>query len=501
MPNRNSRAQWLQVSELIAARTGLNFPRERWRDLERGIAGAAREFGFPSTAECVDWLLSRPLSKAQLQVLAGHLTIGETYFFRDRAVWTALAQNVLPELIRERRNRSQRLRIWSAAGCSGEEPYSLAILLRELLPDLQEWQVTIIATDVNTRFLSKAAAGIYREWSFRNAPPGVKERYFNRTPAGDYEIRPEIKKLVTFSYLNLVEDAYPSLLNETNAMDVVFCRNVLMYFTPAQVRKVVRNLHHALVDGGWLVVSPSEASQAVFHEFATVNYPGVILYRKGSRGAAPERARTARFPVETSGWRPALDKPAARALEPHGVTARVAAPEMNRPSETVRETRTRAEAMYDEGRYAEAADTLLAGMAERPGTPAEFSLLTRALANQGRLADALTWCERWLEADKLDPAGHYLRAIVLLEQGDTAAARASLQRSIYLRSDFVLAHFALGNLGRIRGEEAEAAKHFRNALRLLRAHKPDEVLPESEGLTAGRLAEIISATAAMESAP
>src|SRR5713101_5391864 len=254
-------AQWSQLSEFIAATMGLDFPAERWTDLQRGLAGAADEFGFANLAACADWLLSAPLTKAQHQVLARHLTVGETYFFREKKSFDILGSTILPELIRSRRGREPRLRIWSAACCTGEEPYSLAILLHQLMPDLPDWHVTILATDINGRFLQKAAAGLYGEWSFRDAPAGFKESYFKRAGDGRYAILPEIKKLVTFAHLNLVEDVYPSVATDTNAMDVIFCRNVLMYFTPQQARKVVGNLHHTLIDGGWLVVSPSEAFQ------------------------------------------------------------------------------------------------------------------------------------------------------------------------------------------------------------------------------------------------
>ena len=132
-------SQWSQLTELIAERMGLHFPRERWGDLQRGLAGAAQELGFEDAAACVTCLLSAPPTKAQLQVLASHLTIGESYFFRDRQTLEAFADNILPELIRARRGRDQRLRIWSAACCTGEEPYSLAILLHQRLPDLREW--------------------------------------------------------------------------------------------------------------------------------------------------------------------------------------------------------------------------------------------------------------------------------------------------------------------------------------------------------------------------
>ncbi len=245
-PGPVSVARWSQLSEFIAEKMALHFPRERWEDLQRGLASAAQEFGHADAAECIDWLLAAPSTQAQLQVLASHLTIGESYFLRDRPTLEALTGHIVPELIRARRGREQRLRIWSAACCTGEEPYSLAILLHEALPELHDWQVTITATDINPRFLHKAAAGIYGEWSFRDAPPWLKQRYFTPTADGRYAIAPRIKKLVNFAYLNLAQDVYPSLATDTNAMDVIFCRNVLMYFTPAQIRTVIGHLHPLL---------------------------------------------------------------------------------------------------------------------------------------------------------------------------------------------------------------------------------------------------------------
>lgn len=493
-------ARWTQLSEVIAQRTGLYFPPERRDDLLRGVTGAAQEFGIDNVTTCVDWLLATPPSKAQLQVLANHLTIGETYFFRDRQTLDAISGQILPALIRARRGREQRLRIWSAACCSGEEPYSLAILLQQMLPDLQDWHVTITATDINGRFLHKAAAGTYGEWSFRNAPTWLKARYFNRTADGRYAVIPEIKRLVTFAHLNLVEDHYPSLSTDTNAMDVILCRNVLMYFMPSQIEKVIGNLHHALVDGGWLAVSPSEAAKALFPQFASVNFPGAILFRKAAAGSRYEHAAPAAeaMPPFEADWVPGASAPwrCTAVEEPPTPVVLQREPVLAEPQSEVMGA---AEALYREGRYGEAATTVLAAFGANPAAPEACSLLARAMANQGKLADALTWCDRWVAAHKLDPAAHYLRAIVLLEQGEITPARASLQRALYLDHDFVLAHFALGNLARSLGSARAADRHFDHALRLLARHAPADILADSDGLTAGRLIETI--TSIRESTP
>ena len=472
-------ALWPRLGDFVAEQTGLNFPPERRSDLQRGLVAAAAEFGFADSASCAAWLLSTPLTRPQLHTLASHLTIGETYFFRERQTLDALAEHILPALIRRRRGHDQRLRLWSAACSTGEEPYSLAILVRRLLPDWADWHVKILATDINERFLRKAAAGVYGEWSFRQSPAGFKEQYFTPTADGRFAVAPQFRDCVSFAQLNLAGDSFPSLATDTNAMDVILCRNVLIYFTPAHARKLVEKLRHALLDEAWLAVSPSECSQALFSQFAAVNFPGTVLYQK-SRG----------LPVSPPSWTP-MPAPApapvfAAPPQPDAVAA-AAAVGIPDPLEV-------AQSLYAHGRYAEATDTLLGSMVDGAATaerPRTYSLLTRALANQGQLADARAWSERWLAADKMDCAAHYLHAMILEEQGEREAARGSLNRALYLQPDFALAHFALGNLARAQ-RRGEANRHFENALRLLRARPADEPLPESDGLDVGRLMEIIT---------
>lgn len=269
-----------RLSELISSHMGLHFPTDRWPDIQRGIRSAAREFGFNDAESCIQWLFSSPLNRNQIEILASHITVGETYFFREKQLFDILGEHILPELIHLRRKPDRLLRIWSAGCATGEEPYSIAILLSNMIPDIKDWNVTILATDINPRFLEKASTGLYKEWSFRKTPSELKEKYFTKAKENCFKIHPQIMKMVRFSYLNLAEDTYPSLLNDTNAMDLIFCKNVLMYFNPEHQKKVIRKLYQALVDGGWLAVGPSETSQILFSKFVNVNFPEAILYRK-----------------------------------------------------------------------------------------------------------------------------------------------------------------------------------------------------------------------------
>ena len=474
-----------ELSELIAAQMGLHFPQERWRDLERGVGSAAREFGFPDAESCGRWLLSSPLTRSQVETLASHLTVGETYFFRDIKSFEVLEEHVLPELIRSRQGREKRLRIWSAGCATGEEAYSIAILVSKAIPNWKDWQITILGTDINPRSLQRALKGVYSGWSFRGTSQCIRERYFRGNTEGRLEILPHLKEMVMFSYLNLVEDTYPSLVTNTSAMDVIFCRNLLMYFAPEQAWRVIQNFYRSLVDGGWLLVSPTEASQVIDSLFVAVRFPEAIFYQKETDRSQRAGALADR-PVEQ--LRVAFELPLDLLAQPEsGVASRA---EFGKCSPSEAEPATNA------SREASPSPEAVAQHAVAFSEDAEAT--ARACANQGQLAAALDWCAKAIAADKLNPGCHYLHATILQEQGSLEEARVSLQRTLYLDPNFVLAHFALGNLALRQRKFREATKHFRNALSLLGAYRQDEILPESEGITAGRLMEIVRSTSPSE---
>jgi chemotaxis protein methyltransferase CheR len=340
-----------------------------------------------------------------------------------------------------------------------------------VIPDMQEWDITLLATDINPRFQQQASEGVYREWSFRDTPPWITARYFSRQPGGRLAIVPAIQQMVKFAYLNLVDNVYASPFTNIMAMDVIFCRNVLMYLAPEQARKVVHKLYHALADGGWLIVSPSDTSQALFASFEMVNIPGVILYRKHASCESP-------------------------ASDQHAVTCQV--PRQHSSHETLRSKPQEPApyrdilALYQQGRYTEVVDTLDELGAHNQASAQALALFARACANQGQLTEARQWCEQALGADRLDARLHFLLATILQEQDALDDAVLALQRALYLDQHFVLAHLTLGTLELRQGKCKAAAKHFETVLALLSSYRPDEVLPESDGMTAGRLREIIA---------
>ena len=272
--------------------------------------------------------------------------------------------------------------------------------------------------------------------------------------------------MVTFSYLNFAEDVYPSLSNNTGAMDVILCRNVLMYFTAQRAKQVTGNFYRALVDGGWLIVSPAEASPSLLFPFTPVEFPGVVLYRKMVNVESKWRASDDQF------------------------------------TQSPRETEATPPSLLISRKEPAAADIPAAQVVQLPLEPDERevpSSMARSCANQGRLSEALEWCEKAITADKMNPLHYYLSATILQEQGQHEIAIQSLMRALYLDPDFVLAHFALGNLHQSQGRYREAQRYFGNVLLLLRKHPQEEILPDAEGLTAGRLVEI--ATTLLASLP
>lgn len=483
-----------RLSEALTTQMGLYFPKKRWGDLERGITAATPALGVGSLEACIRQLVSATLTRRQIEILASHLTIGETYFFREKKSFDVLEERIFPELLRVCAKENRPLRIWSAGCCSGEEPYSIAMLLDRLIPHAGEWNATILATDINPLFLQKAAEGVYSEWSFRETPDWVRERYFKRTKNGQFEIAPHIRKRVTFSYLNLAEDAYPSLLNDTHAMDVIFCRNVLMYFSPEWVKKIGQSFHRSLVNGGWLIVSPVEISNGFFPQFKATAFPGAVLYQKTDRTEGTEspqpRIIMAGYSAMMPDIRPdAICMPAPILAQASGLQeAKIVFPLKGMPGETLPEI-LGAPAQSAKGQRVE----------NGPAHQAELEALcqtARSHANLGKLSEAIEWCEKAITANKLNPAAHYLLATIRQEQGQSETAMQSLIRTLYLDPDFVLAHFALGNLCLSQNRLREAERHFDNALSLLYSHANDELLPESGGLTAGRLMEIITSVRA-----
>ncbi|UFS69600.1 chemotaxis protein CheR [Geomonas sp. RF6] len=469
----------------LVKHTGLHFPPPRVPELLQKMEQAARAFGYVDVEGCLIWLMSSPLSRNQLDILAPLLTIGETYFLRDAESYRVLQEELLPELLEARRQGEKRLTIWSAGCSTGEEAYSIAILLERLIPDLKEWDIRLCATDLNREALEKAQRGVYRNWSFRNAPAWLFD-HLVKLDDGRYEVPPQTRRLVEFTPFNLATDDYSSLFAD-GTVDILFCRNVMLYFHEELRVAVADRLYRVLRDGGSLFVSPSEVDHRIFSKFGCRRFSGALVFTKGEKAdnsRLPEPAVVVTpFASEAVPPSPAPPSaPAARGSEP------VAGKTDSAPGRTLSE----ASALAARGRYQEAVDAVAPLAAEGTDSGA-LELLARSYASLGRIVEARHYCEAAIAVDRMRPHTHYLLSIILEEQGLLNEAAAALKRTLYLDQDFLVAHFALGKLHRHLGKEEECRRHFANALHLLERRDQHEVVPEAAGLTAGRLAEMIRA--------
>jgi chemotaxis protein methyltransferase CheR len=444
------------ISEVIASRMGLHFPVERWTLLSRNLASAAREFGYNNMTGFIQWLLSAQLNNGQMEILAAHLTISETYFWREPQVFTTLTDFILPALIKSKKKKRKSIRIWSAGCSTGEEPYSIAIALHKTIPKIKDWNITIIATDINSKALIKARTGIYNPWSFRNSPLWLKSSYFQLNLDRKYEIIPEIRKMVGFYCCSLTEDNYLSDFGNIDTLDIIFCRNVLMYFTYEWADKISQKLFNSLSEEGWLIVSSCELSSRLFTKLTPVNFPGAILYRKTIK----ESTQSNNFHSDE------LPEPLKQPFQPF---------QPFQPSSTFFNPLLQHQSIekIPEESYADKISAI------------------RLLANNGHLAEALSACDEAIGSYKLAPGLYFLRASILQELDKNNEAIKSLKQAIYIDPNYVMGHFTLGNLFIRQGNLNNAKRYFNNALEILNTISNDNILPESEGLSAKYIREII----------
>jgi chemotaxis protein methyltransferase CheR len=483
---------YLRFGKLLMDRCGLFFSDHRRAELEQGIRQAFAASTCADLDEYHRLLQDSQAGAVEMDRLINAVTISETHFFRDTAQFDALYNHVLPQII-ERRRPLRTLRIWSAGCASGEEPYSLAMLLRELLPDIEEWSVTILGTDINTGALERARRATFGEWAFREERAKQwRPRYFQRN-GNRYELAHEVRRMVTFGKLNLAENSYPSYQTNTTLMDLVLCRNVTIYFSEYVTLEVVGRLYNALVDGGWLVVGHSEPSLTIYKQFQVRNFPSTILYQRVSQPMTmPQEWNWPTVPAEKYGL-PAAPiaappLPAPVPPKPAPLSAQLIPPAPPTPEVNPLE---HAHELLEFGRAEEARDMLLKLAQAQPNHAPTCTLLGQAFANMGHWQAAEKWCRQAVNLDKLALDAYYTLALVLQHQGALDQAIDAMKKVVYLDRNYVLGHFGLANLYRDSHQLPQAQKSLDNARRLLSEKTDDDLIPRSGGITVGRLRDAI----------
>jgi chemotaxis protein methyltransferase CheR len=402
----------------------------------------------------LDLLQDREAGESERHVLIGQLTIGETYFFRHTEQFDGLRDVAIPDLIE--RNRARRtLRIWSAGCATGAEPYTLAILLKQHFADqLAGWDVQILGTDINQAFLARAARGEFDERALRSTPDEVKREWFSPS-GGSWIVRPFVRDWVSFQYHNLVEHPYPSVVHGIAALDLILCRNVMIYFDWDVIARILGRFHECLVDGGWLAVGHAESNTEVFRAYRTVNVPGATLYQKNGHGLTA----TNHYPALTP---PAPWPPVPGLQQPWSPPVLPAIP-----------------------------DSARSGQDQWPPTPLPTGLAqVRQLADEGNFLDAARACAQLLDHDRLNPVVHFYQALIMEQMRDHPDAEQAFRRAIYLDRAFVLAHYHLALLLARTGRRDSAAQSLRNVQRLLSGMDSNQQIADADGLTVNDLGQL-----------
>ena len=486
-----------EFTRFLSVELGITLDNKRSRNIEACIFAACEEFGIKDPGSCIRWLMSKKLSKKQVEILASFITVGESYFFRQPEILDLFETVLLPALVLGEKKKEKRLRTWSAACSSGEEPYTLAIILDRQRIMLQDWDTAIYASDINKESLEKAGTGIYSNWKLRNTPTWARNRCFIERGKDRFEILPHLKKMVHFDYYNLVADDPPGFFEPGGSVDIILCCNVLMYFSPREVGKAFDNLYRHLSAGGFFIFAHTDIaalSQDRLDQLSILK-PGSAIFRKPEASPGMEAAEipAAAFPGSVSLPEDTGTQGVEKSLHRGRPEAAGEEEKTGEEEEGGKEEKslTAARALYETGRYSEAIALLHKLLDERPGQAGEFALLARAYADSGAPEQALEWCEKAVAAERLNIEYRYLQANISEELGKNRDAVKALKECLYLDPLFIPAHFSLGAVSSKEGDTLRAVKHFKNALSLLTALPREAPVPGlGRSLTVGRMIEI-----------
>jgi chemotaxis protein methyltransferase CheR len=478
-----------RLSADFAAYTGVHLRPRDEETLRNVMAARMRSLHLRQGGEYCRLLASDDgRAEPEWRRLIAALANPETYFFRDEGQMSLLRQTLLPELI-ERNRRRRSLRLWSAGCSTGEEAYSLAILVSELLPDWDRWDVRIVGTDINESSLEAARRGIYGAWSFRSMDPALRDRYFNREREG-YRVEDRVRAMVTFRPLNLVRDTFPDARAGIVAMDLILCRNVFIYFAPDRIEAVLAKLAATLAEHGYLMMGHAELRGQPPHSVQARRFDGAVVYqstndeRRTTNDQRPTTHDNEFRPTTARGRRRPgpSDAPDTAAGMPALVVGRSSLVDAE-PDALF----TAAEQEQQSGRHEAALETLSRLLDRNPRHERALRLSARICADLGEYAASEEFCRRAMELDPLDAAVYQLLASIADERGDRRAAKELLKRVIYLAPGAVTAYLELAALYTSEGHSSQARRLRRAARELLRNLPDEHPIEPWRDVTAGEL--------------
>ncbi|GAB4338118.1 MAG: hypothetical protein Kow0037_21850 [Calditrichia bacterium] len=490
--------EFLQLNKALRTHLGIYFPESRINVLNSGLRLFMKGNSIPDIETLKQWLFEEEeISVNKIYRIANFITNGETYFFREHRVFDLLFTQIIPVLIEE-----YKTPIFWSAGCStGEEPYSLAMLLLEA--GLKFDRPVIFATDVNQKFLEKARKGIYSNWSFRKVSPHYIEKYFHKIDSRSYQISDEVKRLVQFSHFNLVENNWHKQLPFEKSPHLIFCRNVLIYFTQENIDRVIQNFSRVLHPAGYFISGSTEPAFRFFNNFRSVFKNGLPIYQRRTAAEVKESTRLESKPMcslseresrngLTGGREKRSQEKSFSALrkisKTHSSDKQEKAAKLLSAEEIER--------MLIRGEN-QALINLLTGdtNGQNNEEKVEYLLwLARAHANIGKKKEALELCQKALEINKFNHQVYYWMGVIEMEQNNTDKAKAYFQKSIYLQPDYAMPYIMLAHLSGMPTQSGNAQKHLKTALNILEKRPPEEIVYEADGSTVEALIKNLKMT-------
>ena len=452
----------------MCAALGVNPQKRILADKLREKLGINCDDQLTSLIEC-EW------DQAVLERLIPIVSIGETYFFRDPKFWHYCKQETFPAFIKALHDGRKEINIWSAASSTGEEAYTISMLIRQFLSTELKQACSIFASDINHTFLEHAKKGKYSKWSLRATPADAQERFFTASSDGGFQLQPEIIESVQFFSHNLIAEVTPSIANFPKSFDLIICRNVLMYFEDWQILRIVERLASQLVEGGLLILSPQDIWHAKkCSDLQIVSLPDLILLRKRSS--------------EDYAGEPIIhDEVPSTELRASVFDFQ----QILSSSMIVSSENTAPVALYDVSESQKMSAVIRSDPPDEKSTENSLRNSIHNKANAREFDEALEFCEKAIKGEPLDALLYYIKSDILHQKGDTQLALKALQQAVFLEPDFVVAHLALYNTLKKLERTEQSNVSFRNVSKLLEKLPSDQLVPHSDGMTSGQILQIL----------
>ena len=467
---------------IVASRLGLHFDDSGLGQLAEVLGRRVKALG----QECGVYLAhmeSRLAPRGELGALASELTVGETYFFRNPDHFRALAEIAVPARMRAQHG-TRRLQVLSAGCASGEEAYTLAIVLRESV-DLS-WQLSIRAVDINPAMIEKARRARYTAWALRATDAGIQRRWFKQEDR-EFALDPAVSKAVVFEERNLTED--DADLWKPESYDFVFCRNVLMYLEPAAAQAIVKRIARSLVPGGYLFLGHAETLRGLSQDFHLEHTHATFYYRRKTTQESGEESQEGVCEGTTASqlpplsalvegadtWVDAIRSSSDRIRE---LTRASTEPPAPGPAASEKEgwDLGRSLELLQKERFSDAWDSVQTLPPESARDPEVLLLRAVLLTHSGRLEGAEAVCRELFAIDEFNSGAHYLLALCREGVGDRTGAVEQDQIAVYLDPSFAMPRLHLGLIARRTGDAGTARREFGDAFLLLQREDTSRLL-------------------------